>query len=291
MSTSKSKVTIIAVAVSDYLEMEYLPGTLNDVQRLKEILVESEKTALFSPEQFIEVIDPTAEQLREKINDYVINASTRGEILIFYFSGHGTSIGSRDFGLATIDTVLHPTQGSILPLSVIKFSDLLLTLNIGNITPIFIIDSCYSGIAGRTLPTPDEVIASMKNEIHMQQASKYALLTSCTDIQESIETPFGGIFSHYLVEIASGVIPVGNTAARFLTIQDIFPELEDRVMSYSEGSVTPRLFLGPTLPEFDLVKNVGYAPRSESLAPYLICVLKVLWNDGNEMELDMTPRS
>ncbi|MGD8455396.1 MAG: caspase family protein [Anaerolineales bacterium] len=284
-SAPKSKITIIAVAVSNYHYLTELPGAIQDVEELEEILVYSEKTALFSPNQFIKVTDPSSSDLREVINDYVRGVSKHDEILIFYFSGHGTPISDRDFGLCTIDSVPHPTQELILPLSVVKFSDLLLNLNVGNITPIIIIDACYSGFAGKTLLSPSEVITSMRNEIHMQQASKFALLTSCNEIQESIDTPLGGIFSQYLVEIARGIYPVGNSSSRFLSLQDIFPELEDRVMNYTGGNVTPRLFLGPTLPKFNFVKNVGYSPNTEILAPYLIRVLKALWSDGNDIKL------
>jgi hypothetical protein len=41
------------------------------------------------------------------------------------------------------------------------------------------------------------------------------------------------------------------------------------------------LFLGPTLPEFSLFKNVFYEPLEYRLQAHLVLVLRALWNDGN----------
>lgn len=278
-ATPTFKVTIIAVGVSTYQNLAELPGAVEDVTRLRELLVVSPKTALFSDSQFIEVIDPSAEELRSVINDYVNGVSNHGEILFFYFSGHGAPIGRKDFGFFASDTVIHEGSGSILPFSVLKFSDLLHTINISNITPIIVIDACYSGLAGHALEIqPTEMISTMKNEIHSEYASKYALLTSCTEYQTAIDTSIGGIFSHYLIEIAMGVIPTANQNKQFLNLHDIFPYLEERVMSYTGGEVTPRLYLGAMLPEFHFVKNASYSPRVEMFAPYLVCILQALLN-------------
>ncbi len=282
-SNPTSNVSIIAIAVSSYQNMRELPGTITDIYRLKELLVESDETALFKEDQFTELIDPTAEDFRNKINNYVADEGNQGNVLIFYFSGHGVPIGRNDFGFCTIDSQLHPKQDRILPLSVVKFSDLLNTLSISNITPIIIIDACYSGIVGRAMGTsPSEVISIIKDEIHTQNASKYALLTSCTEFQETDDTPNGGIFSHYLIDIANNPRSSGTIRKRLLSLKDIFPELEERVTRYSEGNVTPRLYLGSTLPDFPLVVNSQYDPISYSLTGHLIKVLDALWNNGNE---------
>lgn len=285
-SSSTPNITIISVAVSDYREMEPLPGTLNDVHRLKELLVESDKTALFKSDQFFEIIDPTAEDLRGVINRYVIDTSNKNEILIFYFSGHGVPIGRNDFGFCTIDTKFHPDSNAVLPLSIIKFSDIMQTLYPSNITPVIIIDACYSGIAGHSLEIPPlDMITLMRDEMHSQYGIKYALLTSCADYQTTTTSSFGSLFSHYLVEVATNLIESETSNKMFLSLQDIYPELESKVMAYSSGEITPRLFLGESLPEFNLVKNVSYSPRRESLAPYLIRVMRAFWNEGIEREL------
>lgn len=257
------RVTILAVGVESYENLAPLRGPSNDIDRLKNLLVKNPQTALFLPNQFIELYDPTAEQLREKINEYVLARQAKGDILLLYFSGHGTPLGPDDFGFCVTNTVVHPLEQTTLPLSVVKFSDLLQTISIAHVTPVIIIDACYSGMAGRNLDIPPvEAISIMQHKVHSLVASKYALLCSCSENQESVDTSSGGIFSHYLIEVASkGIRGSKHTPSKsLLGLRDIFNRLEERVLSYSSGNITPRLYLGPTLPDFPLIKNTQYKP-------------------------------
>src|SRR3990172_8819933 len=148
MQDLTTRVTILAIGVSNYDDpyLASLHGPEHDVQNLKQLLAENPKTALFESNQFVEVLNPDSGELRQFLNEYLMGRSAEGDILIFYFSGHGVSIGRDDFGFCTTDTIIHPTSHVVLPLSVIKFSEILSSINLANVIPVFIIDACYSGI-------------------------------------------------------------------------------------------------------------------------------------------------
>ena len=148
-----SRITILAVGVEKYDHMKRLWGPRKDVEQLRSLLTENTQTALFDPVQFREFYDPTVSDLAKAINEYTLERSAGGDILIFYFSGHGVPIGRDDFGFCTTDTVVHPVEQAALPLTVVKYSELIRTIDIANIVPVIIIDACYSGVAGRSLLT------------------------------------------------------------------------------------------------------------------------------------------
>jgi hypothetical protein len=221
MLNLSSRVTILAIGAdrSQSAGFRVLGGPRHDLDNLRNLLVENARTALFDQAHFHELYNPTSSELRQILNEYTIGRSADGDILIFYFSGHGVSIGRDDFGFCTRDTIVHTQTGVTLPLSVVKFSELLHSLSIVNVMPVIIIDACYSGIAGRTLNIPAvEAISSMQHEVHSKYASSYALLCSCTDNQTSVDTSFGGVFSRCLYELANEGLPreIANKPSRYL---------------------------------------------------------------------------
>lgn len=282
-----SRVTVIAVGVSEYQDfhLRRLRGPKQDLDSLRNLLTGNQSTAILQPYQFIEIQNPTKGELYEAINRYIMGRSAEGDILIFYYSGHGVSIGRDDFGFCTVDTVIHPTTRVTLPLSIVKFSELLSSLYIANVVPIIIIDACYSGIAGKALKIPPiEAISNMHHQLHSIAASSYALLCSCSDSQIAIDTPAGGIFSRCLVDVAMEGLSSIEVKSPVLTLNNIYPKLFEKVLGFSDNSV-PRLYIGPTLPDFPLIKNTQYKIRRYSLSPTYVSILEALWNDGDERDL------
>ena len=100
MQDLTSRVTIIAVGISDYHDKHFaqLREAESDIERLRNLLVEDPKTALFHEGQFTEKINPTINELRQLIVDYTLERSSGKDILLFYFSGHGVPVGGDDFG-------------------------------------------------------------------------------------------------------------------------------------------------------------------------------------------------
>lgn len=282
-----SRITVIAVGVSEYqdVHLRRLEGPPQDLDNLRNLLTGNPSTAIYQPNQFIEIRDPTKVEFYEVINRYIMGRSAEGDILIFYFSGHGVSIGRDDFGFCTTDTIIHPTTRVTLPFSLVKFSELLSSLYIANIVPVIIIDAFYSGIAGKSLEIPPiEAISSMQHRLHSFAASSYALLCSCSEDEASIDTSDGGIFSQCFLEVAFEGIETNVVNSPILTLSNIYPKLNEKVLGTPDTTI-PRLYLGPTLPEFPIIKNTQYKPHRYSLSPTYICILEALWNDGQERVL------
>lgn len=229
-----SRVTVIAIGINKYQDrnLRNLKGTYKDIEKIKNLLTKNNKTAIYDPKQFIELRDPDSNKFRQIINEYVLSRSADGDILILYFSGHGVAIGRDDFGFCTTDTIVHPNSKVVLPLSVVKFSEILQSVNTANVIPVIIIDACYSGIAGRFLEVPSiEAISTIQNRIHTVAASSYALLCSCSELEPSMDTLEGGVFSNHLVEIITDGIDKSNEDASTLTLHDVFNTLSERVLS------------------------------------------------------------
>jgi hypothetical protein len=283
-----ARVTIIAVGINNYQD-RYLPklkGAHKDVEKLRLILTTDKKTALYSQKQFIELKDPDSNEFRNTINNYILSRSADRDILILYFSGHGVAIGRDDFGLCTTDTIIHPLTKTALPLSVVKISEILHSLNTANIIPVIIIDACYSGIAGKRLKIPPiEAISTIQNQIHTVAASSYALLCSCSELELSIDTPDGGLFSENLSgTIMNGIKRTKEFNSPTLTLHNISNEVYENILS-TNTDVVPRIYIGYTLPEFPISLNTKYKMKSVAISPSYVSIIEALWNNGNERAL------
>lgn len=291
-----SQIKIIAVGVEDYKFMPRLHGPLNDIKNILDILVKNPSTSLFSEEQFIKVSNPDSKELRDVINNYIANIAVSGEVLIFYFSGHGAAIGRDDFGLCTADSRSHEVAGATLPFSILRFSDLVTSVRMVHVTPIFIIDACYSGVIGRNFKkkkkkqpenislTTVDAISAVKNEITSQSGEEYALLCSCSDAEYSYGNGEGGYFTQALIKDLLAGYKTKDPKKSNIYLEDIYPSLSNIVNSFSSGA-TAQLFLGKLLPQIPLIRNTGFSPKIIKFSPYMKRIVLSLWNNGNEVEL------
>lgn len=282
--SSVSRVTVLAIGVEAYLHMPTLTGPKRDVENFFELLVKSPRTALYRETQFIKILNPTSSNLRELISSYTNDRTALGDILIFYFSGHGVAVGHKDFGFCTIDTQFHSNIPAVLPLTVFRFSELLEALSLVDVTPVIIVDACYSGKAGDALISSTTAINSMQEKIKTSSASNHALLCSCSDIQTSLNNAkLGGLFSRGIFEISNQGI-IEKQTPHLIGLRQIYRPLAEFIERETDDS-SPRLYLGETLLEFPLVKNVKYSPQSYAFVGHLKAVIEALWNNGNPIEL------
>lgn len=287
MVDHRSRVTIFSVGVWQYHHMPRLTGPQQDVQNLRRILTQDQGIALFRPHQYQELNNPTSEQLRQSVNTYVYNRGADNDILIFYFSGHGSPVGANDFAFCTVDTQPMIEEQTILPMTAVSFSDILRTLWIKQVVPIFIIDACYSGAAGGALHvTVSQMVDTLKGEIQRRYASSYALLCSAPNDEQVRDNPdgAGGFFSSNICDLIQKGINKRDKKTKSITLGTLFNPLRSRAET-SAISPIPMLFLGPTLPEFSIANNVHYSPLEYHLQPHLVAVLRVLWNDGQPKAL------
>jgi len=279
-----SRVNIIAVGVERYLSLRPLSGPSSDLENIRRVLVSSPETALFSESQFVGIMNPTSDALRAQIGTYILGRSAPGDILIFYFSGHGMPVGSSDFGFCTVDTMIHPGANAVLPLTVVKFSDLMETLLTMGVIPIIIIDACYSGTVGSAVISSNEAINMIHSEVQTSFASNYALFCSCSPIQSSLDSPQGGIFSRILFEVLGNGVSSLQRGTDIVSIKDIYrPVME--LIERNAFEATPRLYLGETFSDFPIARNVLYSPQTYSFVGHLKRIVEELWHNGNDREL------
>jgi len=283
----QTRVTIIAVGVCQYRNLRRLTGPEIDLQNLKAIFVDDPDLALFEQRQYRELLNPTSEQLRQTINQYIQDRGADNDILLFYFSGHGAPIGGTDFAFCTTDTVYLTEERTILPMTAVSFTDILRTLWIKKVTPVFIIDTCFSGMAGGALLTmSNQLIDELQGEIQRKYASSYALFCSAPNDEEVRDNPQGngGLLSASLVELSEEGLEAHDRRSPTIFFTDIYPHLRRKVEAHAIGPI-PILMLGPTLPAFSVFKNIDFSPLEYRLQPHLVAVLRALWNNGNPREL------
>lgn len=278
--------TVIAIYVDTYADssLRKLAGPEEDVKSLRRLLVERKSTALLKPQQFIELANPSADEIRKVIDDYALGRSAKGDVCLVYFSGHGVSIGNDDFGFCSTDSRIHTGSHSALPLSVVKFSEVMRTFNLAGVFPIFVIDACFSGLVRKSpLIKPDKAFEGIR-QITVGTTSSYCLLCSCSDEETTKDTKFGGEFSLELYQVASKGL---NDRKKYLNLKDIYPILVEN-SRINSGEVSPLIQLGLGMPDVPFVKNVKYKAQYVSFSPSYKCIVKFLWNRGkpNEMALD-----
>jgi hypothetical protein len=276
----RDRVTIIAVGVWQYRHTQYLKrltGPELDLKNIKSILVDDPKLAVFERRQYCELPNPTSEQLRQTINQYVLDRGADNDILLFY----------TDFAFCTIDTIFSDEENTILPMTAVSFTEILRTLWIKKVTPVFIIDACFSGMAGGALITMiGQLVGELQEEVQRKYASSYALFCSAPNDEQILDNlkGNGGIFSQSLVELAQEGIESRDKKSPTITLTKLFPYLHRRTEIKTFGSA-PILLLGPTLPHISIFKNIFFRPLEYCLQPHLVAVLRALWNDGNPREL------
>jgi hypothetical protein len=279
-----SRVTVLAVGVEDYTHLSSLRGPRQDVENFYNLLVVDDAASLYQEGQVIKKINPTSDDLRAIISHYTSERTALGDVLVFYFSGHGVPVGHQDFGFCTVDTQILAGQNVALPLTMFRFSELLVALSVVDVTPVIIIDACYSGRAVDAIIPSSTIITSMHEKMKNSNASNYALLCSCSEFQTSINIPHvGGMFSTGLVEIGKRGDP--NLSDDVIGLVEIFGPLRRFVEANADDS-SPRLYLGETLINIPLFRNVSFsgkrliAEQSYSFVGHLKSIVLALWNEG-----------
>jgi len=283
MADEIGRVTILAVGVWEYQYMGRLTGPEQDIQNLRTVLIENPEVAIFQQRQYRELRNPTSERLRQMVNQYVQDRGADHDIVLFYFSGHGVAIEGNDLAFCTIDTDFTEEEKSLLPMTAVSFTEILRTLWIKKVYPVFIIDACYAGLAAGALM---KLINELQGEVQRRYASSYGLLCTAPIDEEVRDNPHGngGLFSTSIIEMARNGLNSRDRRSKTVTLAGLFPHLRTRIERLGAGPM-PILLLGPTLPDFSVFKNIFYRPLEYHLQPHLVAVLRALWNNGEPRQL------
>ena len=277
---------IFSVGVSDYDYLRSLSGPTFDLRKIRSIFLENQHTSLYDESQFIELINPTSSELRSEILNFADDRRARGDIVIFYFSGHGSVLGGREFVLCTKDSRFNSLieGGGILSTSSVLFKDIIYTFLSVDVIPVFILDSCFSStvaLAGNL--QLDQINQIVQNDGYIFGNTYTMLCSSSTDV-ESKDTPDGGVFTIRLHETIQNGIKTGVYRNKpLLNITDITNPLTESLSK--DGYVLPRIFFGPQVPQIAICKNTGYQPETESFPPSYRKIIEHIWNSGNPKEI------
>ncbi len=284
---SPGHVHVLAAAVWEYEDaaLPRLRGPKKDLDMVRALFSASSTLGVYQDKQIQTLANPTVEELRSAVVKYAMDRSAKGDILIFYFSGHGSVLANNEFGLCLKDTKIRPDGGGCLPLSVLSFDDIIRTLTAADVHPVFIIDACFSGKAGQN--EQNKVVEAMHDDVHRVAASSYGLLCACYGEALAHDTDDGGAFTKALYEVASaGLADDTHRQKPHLQLSDFSRPIQQRLTT--TGFPLPKLYLGPDLPEFPLVRNAGFQPRTETLMAYHRQTLELLWDGGKDRTVSLT---
>jgi site-specific DNA-methyltransferase (adenine-specific) len=270
-----SLISVLVVTVGDYKKLARLDGPAQDAKAMEAIFSTNEDLALYAHSSTF-LHNPTVEQLRSALVNYTTSRSARGDILIFYFSGHGAVLGgaNNEFGFCTVDTERAPDDGAILPLSVVNFRDVVRTLAAADVHPVFIVDACFSGA----------ITGIMHDNLARHAGGAYAFLCSSYEATPSIDTRRGGIFTTALRDVLlAGKTDKEGKRRPFLALGDIASPLQQALAR--AGHPLSRCHLGADLPSVPLVRNTGFAALRYSFTEYMSKILDHMWNGGDPKDV------
>ncbi len=278
--------TIVLMAgVSDYIELEKLPGPSHDMDTVADLFFENHDLALFDTSKVRELHNPTNQDFRNAIAEYTKDRSATGDILILYFSGHGCTMPNGNFGFCLKDTRIGGLTEAVLPATVVSADSLLTTLAIANVHPVLIIDACFSSA---TSPQGGEASAlTVEESLKKQNAQSYALLASSSSSSVSIDTSDGGAFTQALYTvICSGLSDKVGKRSPLIMIDQLAGPLQEELSKM--GVPLSRCFVGPDLPALPIARNPAYKPQTEAFTPQMRRIVDLLWNQGTPIEVTIS---
>jgi hypothetical protein len=279
------RTSAIAVGVAEYDELPGLNGPSWDLEMVMEILVQNPDLALLDGDRVQALENPTIEAFRTAIAQYAQERSARGDILIVYFSGHGCVSPSGSFGFCLKNSMLDSYRSHVLPITIVPFDEVVGTLAIPDVHPVFIIDACFSSAtsAHHAPIAPSNIEQSLRRS----NAESYALLASSSEYSASVDTPDGGAFTQALYSILSnGLSDSSGRRYPIIALAQLAVPLQEELSRM--GVPLSRCYVGRDFPLLPIAKNVAYSSKPESFAPYMKQIVLLLWQEGNPREASLS---
>jgi len=187
------------------------------------------------------LIDATPDRLPTRANvlgelSAVSQAADEGDLLLFYFSGHGLAWGGESYLLS------RDTRLSALKHTAVAMRDVRELMDQSPAwAKVIVLDACHSGASiGKAEPTmTPEFIRRV-----FEEAEGMAVLASCKQGQQSWEWTEKGrsVFTYYLLEALAGQADLDQKG--FVTVSDASRHVTDGVKSWATQEGVPQT---PTL--------------------------------------------
>lgn len=273
----ESRIDILAIGINNYEHLQRLSSAFINLDKIKHIFTENESISIYQDNQIRIFPDISSTDFRNIIVEFTHSRSATGDILIFYFFGHGAVLKNGEFYFCTKDTI-NGIKDSLLPLSAISFREVVNTLSSVDVIPCFIIDSCFSGTSINT--TNINIGLNLEYQLNQSLGNSYAILASSGSDSYSYERTQGSIFTSALVEIMENGLH-NHRNHEFISISNISKYVNEKLIR--EGAPLIRLDIGKTFPNLHLCRNRLFSNkiRRERFVPSYKPLFEFMWNNGN----------
>lgn len=276
---------LISIGCWEYERADPLVGPKVDLELVNELFSNEGPLGIVPAQNIQSLENPTNAQFRKMIAEFATSRSSKGDVLILYFSGHGTRVGS-DFAFCCVDTRKVWDREEPLAVTVVTSRDVLRTLLAADVKPIVIIDACYAGQAGTDSEVGAEsTIDKLDENLRQFAATDYAFICATSGEAEAADGRDGSLFTTLLLEAAKEGVSDGEDQRRpTMSICKLFTSVSQKCMLM--GHPLSKLRFGPTFnQDLAICMNVAFEPQIESFAPYYVPLLRHLWNDGCPIEI------
>jgi hypothetical protein len=236
---SEPKKLALLIGVSDYGEgLEPLSAPPKDVEAIKRVL-ENPELGRFDPANITTLINPDLAEMRERIED-LFTHSSRQDLVLFYFSGHGITDDSNRLYLTTKHTSKDRYRSRSVPASFIQdLSDDTYARR-----QVIILDCCYSGAFAEGWQRKGDVKVDLERELGKEGR---VVLTSSSSTQVSFQQEDAqlSLYTQYFLEgIESGAADTnqdGEVTVRELhdyakqKVQEVKPKMKPDIILDNEG--------------------------------------------------------
>lgn len=212
-SVSKPKVYAVIVGISDYQSIRDLKYCHKDANNMENFLMSSEGGGVPS-NQIVKLLNSQATKANVlKMCDKLFRQASENDLIIFYFSGHGSPNAFECYDAP----VNHEYLRNIIYNSNAKLK-------------LCVADACYAGTWDKSKESLKNNPASTLYYNALAQAGNgIALFMSARNNETSIDDPYleEGLFTHFYIEGLKGVADLDYD--RIITVQELYDYVKEKV--------------------------------------------------------------
>jgi formylglycine-generating enzyme required for sulfatase activity len=234
-----AKVALL-IGVSEYQPgLNPLPGSVLDVDALREVLVHSEMGG-FAETNVIVLKNPQRQEMEDRIYHLFANRS-KDDLLLFYFSGHGVRDDRGQLYLANCNT--RKDSGQLVDSTAVAATYLQNKINSSKSQrQVIILDCCFSGAIAQGMTIKDDGVVDVNAYLG---GKGRAILTSSTATEYSFgsdttEETGLSVYTRYLIEgIKTGAADTDNDG--YIGVDELH-EYAARCVKEAAPAMTPKFY-------------------------------------------------
>ena len=234
-----AKVALL-IGVSEYQPgLNPLPGSVLDVDALREVLVHPEMGDFAETDVFI-LKNPQRQEMEDQIYRLFANRS-RDDLLLFYFSGHGVKDDRGQLYLANCNT--RKDNGQLVDSTAVATTYLQNKINSSKSQrQVIILDCCFSGAIAQGMTIKDDGVVDVNAYLG---GKGRAILTSSTATEysfgsETTEETGLSVYTRYLIEgIKTGAADTDDDG--YIGVDELH-EYAARCVKEAAPAMTPKFY-------------------------------------------------